>query len=399
MNDVIPAHVPPHLVRDFDYTDMGDETDITAFWGKLLEGPEIFFTPRHGGHWVLTRFDDVAHALSTYSDFSSRHQTVPKDGAPPNLPPIGMDPPQHTDFRRLLAPFFSPKSIANLEVRARELTLAMLDRFAGRGECEFVSEFALTMPIGIFMSLVNLPEEDRLFLLDIAERMVRGVTAEIRQGAFVDAYAYLERKFDERRAHPGDDVLSALLAGTVEGGRKLTQQELLDAGALLLAGGLDTVASQMGFTMLFLARNPGHRRRLVEHPEDIPQATEELLRRHATGNIARIVTHDLEFRGVKMKAGDMVLTPTSVANLDERRYDRPREIDFDRADKRSLAFGKGPHQCIGAFLARTELKVFLTEWLKRIPDFAIKPGETPRVMSGSGNSVLYLPLVWEVKAG
>jgi cytochrome P450 len=306
-----------------------------------------------------------------------------------------MDPPQHTEFRRLLAPFFTPKSISNLEIRARELTLSMLERFADKGACEFVSEFALTMPIGIFMSLVDLPDTDRLLLLDISERMVRPASAEVRVAAFHEAYAYLAVKFEERRHNPGSDVLSALLAARVEGGRPLTQVELLNTGALLLAGGLDTVAAQMGFTMMYLARHPAQRKYLVENPDQIPAANEELLRRHSTANVSRMVTRDLVYKGVTMKAGDMVLTSTSVASLDDRHYADPMALDFNRSDKKSLAFGRGPHQCIGAFLARTELKVFLTEWLRRIPDFAIKPGETPRVVSGSSNSVLYLPLVWE----
>ena len=118
------------------------------------------------------------------------------------------------------------------------------------------------------------------------------------------------------------------------------------------------------------------------------------MRRHQSANIARLVVKDIRFRGVEMKAGDMVLTPTSMAGIDERRYDNPMTVDFDRADKKSLVFGRGPHQCIGAFLARTELRVFIAEWLKRIPEFTIKPGTTPVTAPGRGNTVLSLELTW-----
>jgi cytochrome P450 len=165
-------------------------------------------------------------------------------------------------------------------------------------------------------------------------------------------------------------------------------------GALLLAGGLDTVAGMMSFIMIFLSGHEAHRARLIADPAIIPTAVEELMRRHQTANIARVVTHDIVYKGVAMQAGDMVLTPTSMAGLDDRRYANPYEVDFDRADKKSLVFGRGPHQCIGAFLARTEIRVFLAEWLRRIPNFAIKPGEKPVVVPGRGNSVHYLPLVW-----
>ncbi len=392
----VPAHVPPHLVREFDYLGCPPEQYVVDFWKSLHDGPDIFFTPCNGGHWVMTRFDDVAEMLTDWRRFSSRFVNVPKSGVPEALPIIGTDPPLHTDYRRLVAPFFSPKAIRDLEVRARELTLQMLDRFEHRGECDFTAEFALRMPIGIFMSLMDLPEEDREELLVIANQVIHGETSALRMEGFRKAYAYLDDVVVARREKPGEDVLSALIKGRIDGGRAMTHQELLDAGALLLAAGLDTVAGMMGWIMLFLARNEGHRRRLVANPAEIPSAIEELMRVHSSANNARLVTEDLTFKGVAMKAGDMVLASTSLAGIDERHYPDPLTVDFDRADKRSLIFGRGPHQCIGAYLARTELRVFLKEWLARIPDFAIAPGKAPRMASGSANTVHYLPLVWPV---
>jgi cytochrome P450 len=322
--------------------------------------------------------------------------TIPLDRTRPPLPPIEYDPPLHSDFRRLLAPFFMPKSIGNLEYKARDLTTRLIDSFIDRGECEFVSEFALAMPIGIFMGLVDLPEADRLHLLDIAEAIVRGATPEAQGMGFMRANQYLAEVFAARRAKPGEDMLSALIKGSVDGGRPLTDTELVAMGSLLLAAGLDTVASMMGFITMFLAQHEQHRHRLIDHPELIPVAVEELMRRHATANVGRLVIEDVEIGGVAMKAGDMVLTATTLACLDDRQFDDPMRVDFDRADKRSLVFGKGPHQCIGAHLARTEIRVFLGEWLTRIPDFGIRPGETPVSVPGRGNSVKYLPLVWPV---
>lgn len=171
---------------------------------------------------------------------------------------------------------------------------------------------------------------------------------------------------------------------------------MLGLGALLLVGGLDTVAGMMGFIMLHLARNPEHQALLAGNPELMPVAVEELMRRHEIANVARLVVRDTELRGVVMKEGDMVLTPTSMAGLDDRRYPDPMKVDFAREDKRSLVFGKGPHQCIGAFLARTELRVFFTEWLKRVPRFRIADGERPVSVPGRANAVSYLPLVWDL---
>lgn len=395
-NFPVPDHVPPELVRDFDFLQTSVEGDLYDWWAQLHDGPDIFFTPRHGGHWVTTRHDDIGHVLENYAVFSSQQMTVPKGTHEFPAPPIMYDPPLHTDFRKLLAPFFAPKSIGELERKARTLSVQLIERVVDKGACEFVSELSLAMPIGIFLGLVDLPDSDRLELLDYAEKMVRGNTHEEQAEGFQLSYRYLARVFAERRGGTGSDILSSVMRGTVEGGRPLTEAELLGMGALLLAGGLDTVAGMMGFIMLHLAHNPQHQAQLAAQPEIIPQAIEELMRRHQIANIARLVVQDTVLKGVTMKTGDMVLTPTSMAGIDDRRYPDPMTVDFARDDKRSLVFGKGPHQCIGAFLARTELRVFFAEWLKHIPRFHITPGKTPVAVPGRANAVSYLPLSWDI---
>lgn len=392
----IPGHVPAALVRDFDFLQPQVEGDLYDWWAALHDGPEIFYTPRHGGHWVTTRHDDIGHVLENWDTFSSQQMTVPKGTHQFPSPPIMYDPPLHTDFRKLLAPFFTPKSIGNLELKARDLSVQLIENVAVQGRCEFVSELSLEMPIGIFMGLVDLPEDDRLDLLKIAEKMARGRTHEEQAEGFMQSYQYLGEVFARRRENPGDDILSYALKGTVEDGRPLTEMELLGLGALLLVGGLDTVAGMMGFIMLHLARAPEHQEMLAHNPELMPQAIEELMRRHQIANVARIVVKDTVLKGVVMKEGDMVLTPTSMAGLDDRRYPDPLKIDFARDDKRSLVFGKGPHQCVGAYLARTELRVFFTEWLKRVPRFRIAPGQTPLAVPGRANAMQFLPLVWDM---
>jgi cytochrome P450 len=392
----LPAHVPAALVRDFDFLQENVAGDLYDWWNQLHDAPEIFYTPRHGGHWVTTRHDDIAHVLENWETFSSQQMTVPRGTHQFPSPPIMYDPPLHTDFRRLLAPYFTPKSIGELETKARNLSVRMIDQVAAKGSCEFVSELSLAMPIDIFLGLVDLPDSDRLELLSYAEKMVRGRTHEEQAEGFTLSYQYLGGVFAARKANPGKDILSYAMQGTVEGGRALTEMELLGLGALLLVGGLDTVAGMMGFIMLHLARTPEHQELLAAKPELMPQAIEELMRRHQIANVARLVVKDTVLKGVTMKAGDMVLTPTSMAGLDERRYPDPLKVDFAREDKRSLVFGKGPHQCIGAFLARTELRVFFTEWLKRVPHFRVAPGAAPIAVPGRANAVSYLPLAWDL---
>jgi cytochrome P450 len=389
----IPAHVPPHLVRDFNYADMRGETDVYEHFRKLHEGPEIFWSPHLGGHWVTTRFDDMAHVFSHPEDFSSHYETVPTN--PSVIPLLEYDGAQHKEFREMIAPFFSPKSVGDLEKIARSLTIELIDAFIDRGECEFVAEFSKKMPIVILMNLLGLPDDDRPYLMQISEDIVRSCDMETQTSAFMRVTEYIRNKvIPARRANPGADMFSAMLRARIEGGRPMTEDEIVGLGSLFIAAGLDTVASMLGFITKFLAENPAHRQQLIDEPGLINDALEEMMRRFHIANVARMVAHDLEYKGIRFKAGECILTPTSAAGIDERRFKNPFVVDFHRGDKKTLVFGRGPHQCVGAFLARTELRVFLQEWMRRIPHFGIKPGETPIQVPGKANGMRYLPLVW-----
>lgn len=392
-----PAHVPKELIRDFDFMSVpADGEDIYLAWQKLRNEPDFFWTPHHGGHWVATRFEDIEYMFRNYEEFSSHIQALPKEGVPYVLPPIQLDPPQHTGFRKLLAPFFTPKMIGDLGEKARAITVDLIEGFYFKGQCEFVADFALHMPIGIFMSLVDVPAKDRLPLLEIAEKAVRGKNASDQMEAFAATAAYLAPIVAQRKAKPGTDAISAIANGTVDG-RPLTDNEIFAMCSIVLFGGLDTVASMLGLFAKFLAENPAHRRQLIDDPALIPNAVEELLRRHHLVNIARMAAKDFVYKGIDFKQGEAILTPTPLAGLDDRVYDDPLKVDFHRKGQPHLVFGRGAHQCVGSYLARTELKVFIEEWLKRIPDFHIKPGARAEMRGGRVHTVAHLPLAWEVK--
>jgi cytochrome P450 len=391
----IPAHVPPELVRDFDYYDLAAEPDVFRHFARLHDGPDIVYTPHHGGHWIATRYDDIERILGEPELFSSRHQTVPV--TPVHVTLLEDDGALHADLRQLLQPYFSPRHVGELEKNATALTRSLIDGFYASGRCEFTQDFALRMPISLVMNLCELPEQDTPYLIQISDDMVRSRDVGVQQAAFSRVFQYFaESIIPARRARPGRDMISAIVHGRVEGGRALSDAEVLGLCSLLIAGGLDTVASMLGFIALFLARSPRHRQQLIDEPALLVPALEELMRRHHIANVARVVTRDVDFRGVPFRAGDLVLTPTTLAGIDERHYPNALEVDFTRADKRHLVFGRGPHQCIGSFLARTELRVFLTEWLRRIPHFEVEPGAQPVVLAGKANRVQFLPLVWDV---
>jgi cytochrome P450 len=394
-----PAHVPAERVVDFDVFSFPIENAEYQLALKRLNAagvPEIFWTPRNGGHWVVTRATDIDLLLKDPARFSSRTISVPKvEGGMPPMKPIQLDPPEHVKYRVLLASALSPKAVNTLAEDARKLSIELIDGFYRRGECEFISEFAQHLPIAIFMKIVDLPESDRVLLTEIAEAVMRGENEQVRFAALQRLAGYGMQKVSERRANPGTDLISTIAAAKVDG-KPLDEASLTGMMILLLLAGLDTVASMLGFFALFLAHNPGHRQQLIDDPSLIPNAVEELLRRFGIVIIGREVVADTEFHGVKLQPGEMVIAPTALSGLDERKTNDPLTVDFHREKPVHNAFGGGVHRCMGAMLARAELRIFLEEWLPRIPQFEVKPGADIEVSARSVATVTHLPLVWKV---
>jgi cytochrome P450 len=392
----IPPHVPPSRVRDVDlYNLPGASEDVHLAWKQVQdECPAVFYTPRYGGYWVIARAELLDQAWPDHERFSSdRAIAIPRQpGASAQLP-IEIDPPLHRFFRHPLNVALAPKAVIELAERARALSIEIIERLKPRGECEFVADFASHVPMEVFLSIVALPSTDREWLIRRAEIMTRGGSVEAKQQALLEIFGYLESWLKQRQAHPGDDLISRILQLQV-GDRPLTHQEALSECALVLFGGLDTVAGTMAFFARYLAE---HRRQLAAHPERIPGAIEELLRRHSIPTVGRVLTQDVTLDGVTMKAGDYVQLTTCFHGLDERKWPNPLVVDLERPGLAGhMAFGRGVHKCPGANLARSELRVFLEEWLKRIPEFEIKPGEQGVTATGSVAGVLRLPLVWPV---
>jgi cytochrome P450 len=393
----VPAHVPSERVFDFDFFDPpGVADDVHLAWRRLHdEAPDIFWTPRNGGHWVVTRGDAIKEIQTDHERFSHRYFTLPVDKNQLFTPlPLGLDPPEHTPFRRIIMPAFLPKVVNALEERVREIARDLVRGLAPRGECDFIEDFARHLPIAVFMSVVDLPMSDRETLLPWAEIVVRSPDLDARRQAQANMHGYLSKWVAERRVNPGDDLISKVVHAEVDG-RPISETETFSLLSLVLFGGLDTVASMMGFIARFLALNPEHRHDLLAHPEIRKNAIEELIRRHGVSNTARYVTHDFEFHGAALKQGDMIQVPNLLYGLDDRIVDDPLTVDFRRESVPIAAFGAGPHTCPGAVLARREIAVFIEEWLPRIPDFELKPGSRPAMASGLVNGVTRLELVWD----
>jgi cytochrome P450 len=388
-----PAHVPAALVTDFDvYNPPGGTTDLHGAWRKLQSGPDIVWAPYHGGYWIPTRFEDILFIQNNADPFSMQDVTMPAGTRPTRLLPLEADPPEHAGFRIVLNPWFSPKRIASLEDFTRSLAASLIDGFLARGQCEFMSEFALWLPIAIFMRLTNLPMADRDKLLAYAQMTTRGSPAE-RGEAHLLMMAYLTPIIAERRASPGDDLLSAVIHAKI-GGAPISDADMMSMLLTILFGGLDTVASALGFIAHFLATHPEHRRFLRENPDKTYRAVDELMRRFSPSNTARTLTRDYEYQGITFKKGDKVYVPPVLAGMDDRHYPNAWEIDFSRKDVVHASFGNGPHRCPGSLLARLEIKLFIEEWLQRIPEFT--PSEPPLYGPGQVNCVERLVLSWPV---
>jgi cytochrome P450 len=380
--------------------------DPRPVYGQLRRHCPVAQTPGYSGEgssWILSRYDDVMWALRHPEVFSSAPEAV-DIGQAHTLIPLQIDPPEHAKYRRWLDPEFSPKRIADIERDARELVGHLVDQFAARGSCDFHEEFATPLPSTIFLRLMGWPQSDLPLFLQWRDNTVRPDVApddwdgaqRIREQTGKEINEYFVAAIEEKRKRPDDALLSRLVFGEVEG-RPLTDEELLGTCHLLMIAGLDTVTATLDCMISYLARHPDRRRMITERPELVDNAVEELLR-HETPvmMVARVVKQDWEYGGMAMKAGDSLTPLIGAANHDDDEFDDPHEVDFDRTGNRHLAFGAGPHRCLGSHLARMELRVAIDEFHKRIPDYRLAEGCELVYSPGIRQTNDGCPLEWDV---
>jgi cytochrome P450 len=392
-----PPHVPDELVVDLDiYHPPHAGTDLRVVWKRLQEGPELVWTPHNGGHWIATRGEDIEYIQKNHDPFSMQRILLPDDPKRPTLLPIEMDPPDHAKYRAVLNRFFTPQAVQPLQEAARALTIELIDGFKGRGRCEFVADFSMKLPITIFMRMVDQPMDDLDQLLEWTRMSIRPKDAEERTRANFEMIDYLTAAIEARRAKPGADLLSGVVFSQIDG-ETIPMEALLGILSTVMFGGLDTVASSLGFGVNFLARNPDKRHELIARPELIANAGDELLRMFAPSSTARLITRDLTYKGVALRSGDMIYVRNLLHGMDEGVFPNALEADWERPAVRVsyAAFGNGPHRCPGVNLARSEMQIFLEEWLRRIPDFAPDPLDPPSMEYGMVDTFLRLPLVWD----
>lgn len=395
-----PAHVPDDLVIDWDFTNLpGYADDLNVAWRRLHDGPDIVWTPHNGGHWIATRAADIEFIQKNHDPFSMRRIVLPDSDDRPRLLPLELDAPEHARYRSVLNQFFTPRAIRTLQEDARALAIELIEGFKHDGHCEFIADFSMKLPITIFMKMVDQPLDNVEQLLEWTEMTVRPVDPNDRTTATVAMGEYMAGVIAQRRSNLGDDLLSGVIQAQV-GGMPIPDTELIELVVNVMFGGLDTVASSLGFAAKYLAETPEKRRQLVEHPTLIANAADELLRMFAPTSTGRVISRDFTMNGVDFKEGDRIYVRPLLHSMDDRKFPDPMVADWERPalERNYATFGNGPHRCPGANLARSEMRIFLEEWLARIPDFEIAADQKPVFGAGLVNAVLKLPLAWDASS-
>ena len=358
---------------------------------------------RGRGYWALTKHEDVIAVSKDPARFSShRGGTNIEDYEEEDLSAIqmmmvNMDPPQHNQFRRLASTGFTPRMVARMEPHIRAVTNGILDKVASKGSADFVTSIAAELPLQVIAEMMGVPHEERHKLFDWSNRLIGFDDPEFQTSladgkiAAMEVWMYASSLAEARRGVKGEDLVSVLINAEIEG-QQLSEAEF-DAFFLLLAvAGNETTRNLISGGMLALIENPEQRQRLIDDPSLIPSAVEEMLRWVTpVMYFRRTATKDTEIRGQKIKEGDKVVMYYSSANRDEDVFPNGDKFDVGRTPNEHLAFGTGQHFCLGANLARLEIRVMFEELLRRQPDIELG-GPVRRLRSNFINGYKEIPV-------
>ncbi len=355
------------------------------------------------GFYALSRHADVLAAFKDHARFSNREGVSldPTSRSPQaamtGMSFLGLDPPEHSRMRALVSRGFTPRRVAELEPRIREMTVRHLDALVGSGGFDAVDQFAGLLPMDVISELIGVPVADRATLRRQADLLVHreeGLRDVPREGmiAFGQMRSYFTDLLAERRADPRDDLLSVLMQIELEGDR-LLDAEILSFCNLMIVAGNETTTKLIANALYWLDRYPAQRSVVATDEASIPAWIEETLRfDNSTQMLARLVTEDVEIRGTTLEAGSLALLLVGSANRDESVFERADHFEIGRDTTAMLSFGKGAHFCLGAALARLEARVALEEWWRRFPAYAIEPVGAVRVHSVNVRGFAHLPV-------
>ena len=339
--------------------------------------------PGGQGFWAITKHADVAAVSKDPTTFSSYRGSAllrdlpPEDLAQTQLMMLNMDPPTHSKYRKLVNQGFTPRMTSGLEPRIREMTVEILDRVTPLGRCDFVRDVAAELPLLVIAELMGVPREDRQKVFEWSNRLIGfddpefNTSEEQGKMAAAELWMYANQLAEQRRKEPRDDLVSVLVNGEVDGER-LSEMEFDSFFLLLAVAGNETTRNLIAGGMQALIEHPEQWKRLKENPQLVNTAVEEMLRWVTPViHFRRTVTRPTEIQGVKLAEGDKVAIYYSSANRDEDVFENPMTFDVGRTPNNHLAFGIGEHFCLGANLARLEIRMMFEELIKRMPDIEL----------------------------
>jgi hypothetical protein len=371
---------------DWDHADPAYNQNAPQIWDQLRGTCPVAHTDRYGGAWLPVSHADVSAVARDTDHFSSegavlankppRDQwisTAPIGGAPP----ITSDPPFHADARRLLLPAFSPQVVAEWEPEIRRLCNELIDNMGNIDTVDAAVQYAQNIPVYVIARMLGLPLEDSDYFRETVHMVLEEIGAEFgeRQGAFEKLDAYLTMHVQDHIDNPKDDLIGFLLNAKIYD-QPLSPEHVVGTIILLMVAGIDTTWSSIGSSIWHLAQHPSDLHRMVNEPELLPTAIEELLRMYAPVTMARIVSQDAEIGGCPVKAGDSVLLPFPAANRDPEVFPDADKVIIDREENRHVAFGLGIHRCLGSNLARLELRIAVEVFIQRFPKFELADPST-----------------------
>jgi cholest-4-en-3-one 26-monooxygenase len=355
-------------------------------------------------YWCITKHADIRTISADWADYSSEragitiYEPTPEQLEQQQMMMLTMDPPKHTKLRLLVNKGFTPRMIGQLDQHIRDVAREIVDRVSERGECDFVVDVAAELPLQVIAEMMGVPDEDRHKLFEWSNRMIGSedpeyaVTSEEAMQAATEMFLYANELAAKKRANPSDDIISALLQAEVEG-EQLSDLEFDLFFELLAVAGNETTRNLISHGMHFLFQRPDAWQQLLADRSLMPTAVDEMLRfASPVMYMRRTAQHDLELRGQTIKEGDPVALWYISGNRDEDVYDRPNEFDITRSPNDYVVFGGGgPHFCLGANLAKLEIRVMFEELLNRLPDIELA-GNVDRLRSNFINGIKHMPV-------
>ncbi len=345
--------------------------------------------PGQEDYWAITKHEDLKMISKNPQLFSSEAMSaVPRDPDPASLPMLrmimlNMDPPRHRQYRAIVNKAFTPRMMHGLESSVDRMVDDIIDAVVEKGECDFVDDLAAPLPMQVICEMMGVPEEDRRGIYELGNRMVGFDDPELQEGhdqevredngeaASAEMFLYAAKLAEKSRANPSDDLASALLTAEVDGER-LSEMEFNAFFLLLAIAGNETTRTVTTNGMLDLIRHPAQRQRLLDDPSLLNSAVEEILRHEpAVHSFRRTAMADTEIRGVKIAEGDKIILWYPSVNRDEDVFPNADDFDVARSPNEHLSFGVGEHFCLGANLARMELRKIFGGLTRRLPDLEL----------------------------